>query len=88
MSKVHKENKAENDEQAGANERYIVSPKDEETIGYEPGNNQENEPREDLWSPPPILYSSPFVLGIIYTQKQCTENGVEEHERKADPVNS
>lgn len=52
MRKVNQENETKKNEDCRANESDIISPKDEEAIRDEKGNNHQQKPEQDLGTPP------------------------------------
>ena len=52
MRKVNQEDQTKKDKDGRANESDIVSPKDEEAVWDEKGDNHQHEPEQDLGAPP------------------------------------
>jgi hypothetical protein len=63
VSEVHKENKAQEDEDSCSYKRYVVAPEHEEAIRNEEGDDDQDKPQENLW-PPPTVSTSSVKFGI------------------------
>lgn len=52
MRKVDQENETKKNEDCGANESDVVSPEDEEAVRDEKGDHDQQEPEQNLGTPP------------------------------------
>lgn len=65
MCKVDEQNETKDDEQGCTDERNIVAPEDEETVGDEEGSGDKDEPKENFGSPPAVLDGCSGSLGVF-----------------------
>lgn len=63
MGEVDKQNETEEDENCGSDEGNVIPPEHEETVGNKEGNHDEEDPQENLRTPP----SEQVVSGIHAT---------------------
>lgn len=68
VSKVHEEDESEDDEECGADEGEVVAPKDEERVRNSERDGDEDEPQQDLGTPPTVQRMSIgalIMMGVL-----------------------
>ena len=75
MSKVDEEDKAEEYEDCCTNERDIVTPEHEKSVGNKEGYDNEDYPQEDFRTPPAVTVRSIFVKAMMRTNSSPILNG-------------
>lgn len=86
MCEVNEEDEAEEQEEHSANQGEVVAPDEEEAFRDEEGEDDQEQPGYDLWSPVPVLDGSAAITSAVDAKEDDSQDGVEHTERKLDTV--
>lgn len=88
MCKVDEKDEAEEQKEHGADEGEVVAPDEEEALGDQEGEEDQEKPDNDLWSPITVLDGGAAVAGIVDTEEQGSVDGMEDTKCELDAVDS
>lgn len=86
MRQINQEDKADQEEEDGANQSNIIAPEDEEAVGNEEGNDDETNPGRQFRTPETILNCGSLIPGAVDANEEQRQDEVQEAQGEVDAV--
>ena len=88
MRQVNQQNQADEQEEAGADQREVIAPNDEHGVRDEEGEDDHDEPADNFRSPEAVLNGRASIFGGPHSHQNQGHEQVEHAEGEVDPLHS